>query len=80
MNTWEKALWFAVFSTAFVLLFLSALRATGRLSILKVSARQWEWIRRNKLVPYYILFALVLLLTAALAIYQIVETIDRLRQ
>ncbi|MDF3058707.1 MAG: hypothetical protein K0R17_2922 [Rariglobus sp.] len=75
----EKLMWGLGSVAMFVFLFLGVFRALGRLPLLRVSARDWPWIRRNKMRPYYLLFVFFLLIPVVAAIYKIIGVIERLR-
>lgn len=63
----------------FVLLFLKLFRTMAPLSLLRITRADRRWLRRNKMWPYYILFALFLLIPVAGVIYKIAETADLFR-
>ncbi|GEM_PF-4763131 len=74
----KEIVWALVFIAVFVFLFLRVFRAMRPLHLLKINARDRRWLRRNKMWPYYILFALFLLIPVAGAIYRIVEAVGLL--
>lgn len=74
----KEAVWALVFIALFVVLFLRVFRAMRPLHLLKITPRDRRWLRRNKMWPYYFLFALFLLIPVAGAIYKIIEVVENL--
>lgn len=73
----EKALVILLILTGFVFLLFKLFRAIRPLSLLRITPRDRRWLRRNKMWPYYILFAFFLLIPVVAIIYKIIKTFDR---
>lgn len=76
----EKTVLLVVLLVVLIFHFRHLFRALDFAQLVRVNSRQWRWIRRNKLVPYYLLFIVFVLLLVGGAIYQLVEAAERMRR
>ena len=69
----------AVVLVALVFAFRHLFRTLDFSRWLVISRREWRAIRRNKLVPYYVLFVVFVTLMIGGAIWRFVEITERVR-
>lgn len=64
---------------ALVFAFRHLFRTLDFSRLLVIDRRRWRSIRRNKLLPYYVLFAMFVVLMIGGAIWRFVEITERVR-